>query len=220
MLEKQGYEVKSELRSCDVVAIKDESPTVIVELKLQFSLELLLQGSDRQNLTDDVYLAVLAPDTSRKRKNWRAKQKGYVKLCRKLGLGLMQVTPVSDGNFEGDVSVLLDPKPYAPRKSKSKSTRLMKEFIERVGDPNTGGTTKTKIMTAYRQNALKCAKLLFEEGEMKLATLREKSGVETAGSILQNNHYGWFERIERGVYGLTVIGRDYLKSNSEALKKL
>jgi hypothetical protein len=28
-----------------------------------------------------------------------------------------------------------------------------------------------------------------------------------AGKILQGNVYGWFERIERGLYGLTSSGR-------------
>jgi hypothetical protein len=31
-----------------------------------------------------------------------------------------------------------------------------------------------------------------------------------AAKILQGNVYGWFERIERGLYGLTSSGRDAL----------
>src|SRR6266571_6147900 len=64
-LEKQGYTVKSEIRGCDVVALRDDEPPVIVELKLTFSLALLLQGIDRLSLTDRVYLAVSRPRSRR-----------------------------------------------------------------------------------------------------------------------------------------------------------
>jgi hypothetical protein len=46
-LEAQGYDVKGEIRGCDVVATRGEESPVIVELKLAFSLALLLQGVDR-----------------------------------------------------------------------------------------------------------------------------------------------------------------------------
>ena len=56
-LEGQGYEVKSEIANCDVVALRDGEPPVIVELKSAFSLPLLLQGVRRQAISDCVYLA-------------------------------------------------------------------------------------------------------------------------------------------------------------------
>ncbi|MEP4192011.1 MAG: DUF2161 family putative PD-(D/E)XK-type phosphodiesterase, partial [Sneathiella sp.] len=218
MLEARGYEVKAEVKGCDVVAIKPDFPTVIVELKLIFSLELLLQGVERQTITDDVYIAVLAPDTSLKRKNWRGRQKGYLKLCRKLGLGLMLVDLASDG--EGRVTILLDPAIYAPRKNKKKQTRLLAEFRKRAGDPNTGGVNKTKIMTAYRQNALRCAMVLKTAPQLKVAEIRSQSGAENAASILQKNYYGWFERAGRGIYSLTEAGRESLQDNADLLADL
>jgi hypothetical protein len=33
-----------------------------------------------------------------------------------------------------------------------------------------------------------------------------RSGVPDTGKILLSNFYGWFERLERGVYGLTDAG--------------
>ena len=57
-LEARGYTVKSEVEGCDVVAVKENEPVVIVELKLTFSIDLVLQGIQRQSITDDVYLAV------------------------------------------------------------------------------------------------------------------------------------------------------------------
>lgn len=59
-------------------------------------------------------------------------------------------------------------------------------------------------MTAYRQRALECAKALA------LAPRRPrdlKATIPDAPKILQRNVYGWFERIERGRYGLTDRGR-------------
>src|SRR3954451_7338166 len=68
-LEGLGYEVKGEVRGCDVVAIRrggdqgETEPPIVVELKLAFTLGFVLQGVDRLALTDLVYLAVPArPD--------------------------------------------------------------------------------------------------------------------------------------------------------------
>jgi hypothetical protein len=61
-------------------------------------------------------------------------------------------------------------------------------------------------MTAYRQEALRCATLLADAGEMTLAALRA-GGAPSAAKILQRDVYGWFERRGRGVYGLSEGGR-------------
>ena len=57
----QGYEVKGEVRGCDLVARRGDEPPVIVELKLRFNLALVLQGIDRLALSERVYLAVPRP---------------------------------------------------------------------------------------------------------------------------------------------------------------
>jgi len=213
LMQTQGYEVKAEIKGCDLVAIKPDSPTVIVELKLSFSIELVLQGVDRLSLSDDVYLAVGIADSVIKRRNWRNKQADYKKLCRRLGLGLMSVRLEKE---EGEqVQVLLDPAPYNPRKNKQRQTRLVKEFTTRIGDPNTGGVNKKTIVTAYRQDAIKCAQVLSTNAPMTLKGLRAQSKVEKAGNILQNNYYGWFERVSRGVYCLTDKGYSDLKLNAD-----
>lgn len=202
--EDEGYEVKAEVNGCDVVACKDDAPTVIIELKTTFSIELILQGIERQKLSDDVYLAIPKPDTPTKRKNWRKRQRSLVNLCRRLGVGLLLVDIAVEAGQA--VDVLLDPAPYQLRKNTGKQTRLQKEFIARVGDPNTGGVTKTKIVTAYRQDAIRCAQVLAGGKAIKVSEIKEKAGVTRAASILQNNHYGWFERVSRGVYQLTAHG--------------
>ena len=57
-LEAQGYEVKAEIGACDVMARRGDEPAVVVEMKLAFSLALVMQGVARQALFGDVYLAV------------------------------------------------------------------------------------------------------------------------------------------------------------------
>ena len=215
MLEAKGYDVKAEVTGCDVVAVKDDEPMVIVELKLAFSIDLVLQGIQRQSLVDDVYLGVHAPDTPAKRKNWRSRQRGYVKLCRMLGLGLMLVDP--SAAMKRQTKVLADPAPYMPRKNKRRQTRLMMEFMARTGDPNTGGTNRTKIITAYRQDALRCAAALEGRGNLKVSEIRDAAGVEKAAAILQKNHYGWFERVDRGIYRLSSAGGNGLRYFAEAV---
>jgi hypothetical protein len=199
-LEAQGYDVKAEVRGCDVVAIRGDEPPVIVELKLAINLALVLQGIDRLALTDRVYLAVSRP-RSRRHPVYRRSVRD---LCRRVGLGLMTVAP---GRAGAGVEVLVDPLPYRPRKRAARLTRLLGEHARRVGDPNCGGVTRTKIVTAYRQEALRCAMLIGQGGRASLKTLRETGLVPNAARILQRDVYGWFRRLERATYGLTDRAR-------------
>ena len=118
------------------------------------------------------------------------------------------------------VEVLLDPAPYRPRKNRRLKTRLKKEFYARAGDPNIGGVSHSKIMTAYRQDALRCAAALQLSSSLALKVIRDDTGVARAASILQNNHYGWFERVSRGVYKLTEEGQAALLQYSEVVAQL
>nr|WP_296398545.1 DUF2161 family putative PD-(D/E)XK-type phosphodiesterase [Reyranella sp.] len=196
LLEGQGYVVKGEVRGCDVVAVRGAEPPVIVELKRVFGLGLVLQGVDRLALTDLVYLAV---------GQWPKQIKNVRRLCRRLGLGLIVVSGEK-------ADVVLDPVPYMPRKNKRKAGRMLGEHARRVGDPNVGGQAmRAPLMTAYRQQALRCAELLAANGPMKLATMRSMADVPNVASILQSDIYGWFERIERGVYTITPKGRQGLQ---------
>lgn len=82
----------------------------------------------------------------------------------------------------------------------------MAEFKRRVGDPNLGGSTRTPIVTAYRQDALRCARALVD-GPLALSALRERGAPADVAAILQRDVYGWFRRLRRGVYELTEAGR-------------
>lgn len=190
-LAAQGYDVKGEVKSCDLVAVRGQEPPVVVELKRSFGLGLVLQGIDRLALTDAVYLAV---------GHWPKRLREVKKLCRRIGLGLMVVA-------HGRVEVLLDPMPYQPRKDRRRVGRLLGEHARRVGDPSNGGSTRQPIMTAYRQEALRCAIELARQGPLRVAALRQAGDMPNAASILQRNVYGWFERVTRGVYALTPQGQ-------------
>lgn len=190
-LEAQGFDVKGEIAGCDLVAVRaDESP-VIVELKLTFTLGLVLQGVDRLAIADTVYLAVPAE---------AARRRGIRSLCRRLGLGLLVVH-----GPRGRIEVLVDPGPYRPRHDRRRSTRILREHGRRRGDPTPGGATRVPIMTAYRQEALRLAVALCD-GQATVATLRVVAEAPNAGPILARNVYGWFERVRRGSYRLRDAG--------------
>jgi hypothetical protein len=196
LLEAQGYEVKGEIGGCDIVAVRGDEPPVIVELKRAFGLGLVLQGIDRLEVTDAVYVAVGSPP----RRLGDARR-----LCRRLGLGLIVVG--QDG-----AEAIVDPVPYRPRTNRRRAARLLREHQRRVGDPTPGGVTRRPIMTAYRQEALRCARLLAG-GPRPVRELREGGDNPHAGGILLRDAYGWFERVGRGVYGLTPRGVQALEEH-------
>ncbi|SPH20125.1 hypothetical protein ASD8599_00863 [Ascidiaceihabitans donghaensis] len=207
-LEGQGYVVKSEVGAADVVAVRGAEPAVIVELKLGFSLTLVHQCVARLSITEDVYMAVAHGSGKRFLKS----VKDMTKLARRLGLGLITVR-IADGL----VQVHCDPGPYAPRKSAKREARLLKEFAGRVGDPNDGGQTRVGLITAYRQDAIKVALYLFEVGACRGADVARETQVARATTMMRDNHYGWFEKVEKGVYGLTPLGADAVSASGQIL---
>ena len=207
-LEDQGYVVKSEVGAADVVAVRGGEPPVIVELKLGFSLALVHQCVARLSVSDDVYMAV---ERGRGKRFLKA-AKDMTRLCRRLGLGLMTVR-LSDGL----VQVHCDPGPYAPRKNRKREGRLLREFAARAGDPNDGGQTRAGLVTAYRQDALRLAMFLFEVGASKGADVARETGVDRATTMMRDNHYGWFEKVDKGIYGLTPAGADAVARSDTVL---
>ena len=207
-LEGQGYVVKSEVGVVDVVALRGGEPPLIVELKLGFSLALVHQCIARLAVSDEVYMAV----ATGKGKPFAKSLKNMTKLCRRLGLGLITVR-LKDAL----VLVHCDPGPYAPRKSKKREVKMLSEFARRVGDPNDGGQTRVGLVTAYRQDALKIAMYLFEVGASKGADVARETGVERATTMMRDDHYGWFEKVEKGVYGLRPKGAEAVTNSGQVL---
>lgn len=211
LLECQGYEVKGEIGAVDIVACRGDEDPVIVELKTGFSLSLFHQAVDRLAISDTVYIAV--PLTSSRA--FQKSLKNNTALCRRLGLGLITVR-LKDGL----VQIHTDPGPYKPRQSKPKKARLLKEFAKRVGDPNQGGATRQGLMTAYRQDALRCVHLLHENGPTKASEVARQTGVEKARRLMADDHYGWFERVQTGVYSLSPKGGQVLNDYASELQRL
>ncbi len=203
-LEAAGYDVKAEIGAADVMALRDGSDPVLVELKTAFSLQLFHQCVARLSVTDQVYLAV--PRGTGRR--FQRALLDNVKLARRLGLGVMTVRLST-----GLVEVHCDPGPYAPRKSKTRQTAMLREFTRRRGDPDLGGASGQRV-TAYRQDAMACAAYLAEHGPSKGAAIKAAADVPRATRIMRDNHYGWFERLGTGVYALSETGRAALEVQS------
>jgi len=203
-LEAQGYEVKGEVRGCDVVAIRGEEAPVVVELKLALNLNLILQAVDRISLTPKIYVAVPKNTPFLKKR-----KKAALKLLKMLGLGLIVVaTHLKKMKAE----VLLDPCVYQPRQSKFRQERLLGEFSKRVGDPNLGGvSTKKGTMTVYKQRAIAIALFLKNQGATKASLVSATLDDPKARQILYRDYYGWFDRVATGVYDLSPRGKEEIK---------
>ena len=204
-LEEQGYAVKGEVGAVDVMALRGEEPPVIVELKTGFSLTLFHQGVDRQAVTPHVYLCV--PDVAGRR--GLSALRANLKLARRLGLGILTVRAA-----DGLVTVHCDPGPFRPRLQAKPRARLLREFAARAGDPNAGGSVRAGLVTAYRQDAVRIARHLAGTDRARGRDVKAATGVARATTILRANHYGWFERLGTGVYGLSPAGRAALETAS------
>ena len=195
-LKQLGFDAKGEICGCDIVALDSGEPValIICELKLSFSLELILQAVDRCSACDEIWIAVQSKKNGRGREcDPRAR-----KLCRYLGFGMLRV------HSSSTVEVLVKPQAWKPRRDTKLRSRILEEYNKRQGDPALGGSSRKPIMTAYRQQAILCAQTI-DSGVTKLLEL--KKTVPDAAKILQRNVYGWFYRLGRGHYILTDSGK-------------
>lgn len=195
-MENAGYRVKGEVNGCDLVGVRDGDPDVVIvcEMKLSFNLELVMQGVSRAAFCDEVWLAAPRSKTGKGRES----DARFRNLCRRLGFGLIAVSA------SGGVEIVVAPFAAAPRRDAKKRSRLLDEHKRRQGDPQKGGGRGAPIMTAYRQDCIVCATALLSGPQ---SPRQLKALVERAPTILQSNVYGWFERVTRGIYGLTEQGR-------------
>lgn len=203
--EGHGYSVNAEVKDCDVTATRDDE-LIVVELKTSPNMNLLIQATDRQRITDAVYVAI--PVVTSNHKRWR----GVQRVLRRLELGLLVV---SFGPLGATVTKLFDPLPAQKRKPKRRRRAVIREIAERSSDYNTGGSTRIKLVTAYRENAILVATCLEQLGQCSPKRLRDLGTGDRTPGILSKNHYGWFQRIDRGVYSITDQGRQEIRSYPE-----
>ncbi|MGR3763229.1 DUF2161 domain-containing phosphodiesterase [Rossellomorea sp. NS-SX7] len=203
---KLGYKVNGEVNDCDLTAVNGEE-LVIVELKLSLTIDLLIQAAKRQRLTDLVYIAIPKPKRTRSRR-WN----DICHLVKRLELGLITVSLTKRPKIE----FVAHPQPFDRKKvmtySKRKRTALIKEIEGRSADYNTGGSNKTKIMTAYKESCIQIACCLERFGPLSPKALKELGTGDKTSSILQKNYYKWFERVQRGVYQLNETGKKELEA--------
>ncbi|WP_413700814.1 DUF2161 domain-containing phosphodiesterase [Psychromonas sp. KJ10-10] len=210
-LENLGFEVKGEIKNCDIVAQKGDQ-LIVIELKLNLNITLLLQAVERFSVADIVYIAI-----PKQCSLYRKQGKQVKKLIKRLGIGLIIVDIQTTSQY---VEVVFDPQDYIPRKNKRKQDALLKEFNQRIGDTQKGGATRAKAgLTAYRQRCIRVAEYLLTHPTAKGAEIKKAIGEEQASGYLQKDYYGWFEKVERGVYKISVKGREELPNWLNKLSK-
>lgn len=199
----QGYQVYGEVKDCDIVAVKDQD-MIAVELKRHLSVKLLLQAAKRQKTADSVYIAIPKP----KRLKY-AHQKDISHLLRRLELGLIYVVT---GRQPYRTEIVVHPAAFDRLKSRNRNKQKRYAIIEEIKgrclDLNKGGSTGKPLVTAYRQSAIQIAYYLQQFGPLTPKKLRDLgTDQKKTRRILADNYYGWFRRVEYGVYAITETGK-------------
>ncbi|MGO4890370.1 DUF2161 domain-containing phosphodiesterase [Anaerobacillus sp. MEB173] len=208
---KEGYEVYGEVKDCDMTAVKDDE-LVVIELKLTLSVDLLVQATKRQRITDLVYIAIPKPKYNLRSKRWT----DLCHLVRRLELGLIVVSFTAKRKRS---EIIFHPTPFDRKKhNKRKRENVLKEINGRSADFNIGGSNRTKIMTAYKENCIQIACYLEQCGPLSPKRLTQMGTGGKTSSILQKNFYGWFERVKRGTYVISVKGIEELKQYPELVQ--
>ncbi|AAK80954.1 hypothetical protein BJV85_000884 [Clostridium acetobutylicum] len=207
-----GYVVRNEVEDCDVTAIKEDI-LIVIELKKNLTVKLLSQAVKRQKTADLVYIAVLKP----KKMKMNSSLRDIYHLIRRLELGLIWVSFV--GN-KGILEIAIEPEAFDRKKivsmNKKKRDKIINEIKNRHKNFNVGGSVHKKLITAYREQAIFIACCLKEFGSMSPASLKKLGTDEKkTSSILYVNHYGWFDRVGRGIYKLNDMGYKALETYKE-----
>ncbi len=202
--EAQGYQVFGEVKHCDLVARK-QTELIAIELKLGFSLALVYQGLRRQEHCHTVYLAVALNNG----KSTIPKLNEVRRLCMRLKLGLIVVKFLKS---KTKVELACKPDELIIKNRPAKRAAIIKEIDGRYAEFNSGGLpSSVRKMSAYRQRSLVLAWLLSSlDGGSSPSKLIERGGDSRAGLMLNANYYGWFDHPARGLYSLSVEGKQAL----------
>ena len=204
LFENNGYVVQAEVNNCDVMCVKD-SQIIVIELKKEFNLKLVYQAIERQNITNSVFVCITRPKNCKRDTLW----KNMTNLLKRLNLGLILVSMDSDLK---KAEIIFEPKEMKVKKNK-KAQKALNEFSSRSGHYNSGGVNKTKIITSYREKSIKLACTLENKTYLSLKELKQLGFDEKVGRILNDNYYGWFEKVKRGYYCLSNKGKEMILSN-------
>ena len=195
-----GYHVNAEVASFDVVLSRGEE-LIIIECKLGFNMTLLYQGMNAQKVADFVYIAVPYPAEK--------KVHNMIQVARNMGLGLIFVTPNGRAMIALDQADVLA---YHAHRNRIKTERVKKEIAGRRFDKNIGGSTKTKILTAYKEASVQIAVMLEDkpEGTSAKHLVAHYGCPANTNPIMHRNVMGWFERPSKGIYRLSPRGHKEL----------
>ena len=198
--EEYGYVCDGEVGDIDLYMEKGQE-CVAIELKESLNFKVIKQAALRQKMVDTVFIGIPTP------KNMRSRDfNESVYLLKRLGIGLITVSKRTGRIEIVNEPVVSEISSYV-RSNKEKKGALAKEFQRRKIKNNTGGVTRTKVMTGYREESLLVLSALIRlGGEAKAKDVKTLSGVEKACSIMYNNYYGWFSRCEKGVYSVREEG--------------
>lgn len=202
---KNGYKVQAEVKNCDIACIF-ENKLIVIEMKKSFNLKLLYQAMDRKAFADKVFVAINRP------KNFRKKEvKHMLKILENMDIGL--ITVALDSPIK-TVEIVVLPKDSPTKRKTRRRTMILNEIERRNLNSNVGGSTKKEnILTAYKEQVIFLACVLNKIEKGSPAFIKKQFNIQNASYILQNNHYGYFERIERGIYTLSKKGKDMLKDS-------
>jgi hypothetical protein len=195
LLEKNGYTVKAEIQACDIVAFKDDE-ILVVEMKRQFNLKVVYQAMERRTITDKVYIAVPRPKRYSD-KNTRMMRK----MLDELGIGLIAVgiegAPIAEFVAEPKKTKQINPK---------KKKRIISEADGRNMDMNVGGSTRSKIITAYTEASVLALCHMERFDTLNTRNLKKLGYTDKIRNAFRSNAYGWFEKVDVATYAMSEKG--------------
>jgi len=208
LFELEGYKVNAEVLNCDMTCLlyadDGEVFVTVVELKKQFSVELIAQANERQSRASFVFMAIPKPKNFTTKGKWNS----IISLLKRLGLGLIFVD--IEKNI-ADIIVESNDK-NDKRKNTKKKAALIREASNRVNDTNIGGSNRREIVTFYKEQCIYIACCLEKYGVLTTAELRILgSDDKKTSSICNQNYYKWFIKKERATYEISDIALNDLK---------
>lgn len=209
-----GYVCDGEVSDIDLYMEKD-GETVAVELKESLDFKAVKQAALRQKVVDTVFIGTFRP------KNFRSSAfNDSVYLLKRLGIGLIVVSEKS-GMMEIVSEPVVSELSLFKSRNRQKKGSISSEFRRRKIKNNVGGVTHTKLMTGYREDALLVLSALDSlSGKAPAKEVKAVSKVEKARDIMYSNYYGWFERYDKGIYGIHKSGYEALIEYADVISAL
>jgi hypothetical protein len=201
---EQGAKVHAEVRGNDMVVIQDELYFGI-ELKKTFNLELVFQLLRRRGLFHGQYGVIEV-----KKGTFHNKTQALM-LLSALGFGLYGVEFLKN---KPKVMLLLQCSKREDSiffKGKTR-LRMISEISSRFIEYGDGGVNTGGALSSYRQRALYALWLIQKKSSVSPKDLNLSFSSQSAGSLLQDNFYGWFLRKQRGCYIATDAGLQALST--------